>query len=109
MEDLVEQVWDGYTVRVYLLPGLQFVQAFMARIQSPSMGRRPAAMETSSSIKIVSDDTNGEVESSSSLTIAQRLASSTTVATEVLPDPYAKEVKHFIEIRFLNRDVLKMC
>lgn len=74
-------------------------------MKSPSMGRRPAVVETSPSTEIVSDDTNGEVESSSSLTTAQRLAASTAVATEVLPDPYAKEAKHFTEIRVLNRDV----
>lgn len=33
MEALVEQVRDGSTVRVYLLPGFQFVQVFMAGIQ----------------------------------------------------------------------------
>nr|CAL38976.1 TUDOR protein with multiple SNc domains [Picea abies] len=105
MEALVEQVRDGSTVRVYLLPTFQFVQVFMAGIQSPSMGRRPAVVETPAPTEIVSDETDGEVESSSSLTTAQRLAASTAVANEVLPDPYAKEAKHFTEIRVLNRDV----
>jgi staphylococcal nuclease domain-containing protein 1 len=69
------------------------------------MGRRPAVVETPAPTEIVSDETDGEVESSSSLTTAQRLAASTAVANEVLPDPYAKEAKHFTEIRVLNRDV----
>lgn len=34
MEGIVEQVRDGSTLRVYLLPGFQFVQVFMAGIQA---------------------------------------------------------------------------
>lgn len=33
MEAIVEQVRDGSTVRVYLLPDFQFVQVFVAGIQ----------------------------------------------------------------------------
>lgn len=33
MEAIVEQVRDGSTVRVYLLPEFQFVQVFVAGIQ----------------------------------------------------------------------------
>lgn len=33
MEGIVEQVRDGSTVRVYLLPEFQFVQVFVAGIQ----------------------------------------------------------------------------
>lgn len=33
MEGIVEQVRDGSTVRVYLLPEFQFVQVFIAGIQ----------------------------------------------------------------------------
>lgn len=33
MEGIVEQVRDGSTVRVYLLPDFQFVQVFIAGIQ----------------------------------------------------------------------------
>ncbi|RZC55789.1 hypothetical protein C5167_014639 [Papaver somniferum] len=44
MQGIVEQVrdgsTDGSTIRVYLLPEFQFVQTFVAGIQSPSMGRR---------------------------------------------------------------------
>ena len=41
------------------------------------------------------------------LTTAQRLAASNTAAanSEVPPDPYAREAKHFTEIRVLNKDV----
>lgn len=33
MQGIVEQVRDGSTVRVYLLPDFQFVQVFVAGIQ----------------------------------------------------------------------------
>lgn len=33
MEGIVEQVRDGSTLRVYLLPEFQFVQVFVAGIQ----------------------------------------------------------------------------
>ena len=37
-------------------------------------------------------------------TTAQRLAASSSV--EIPPDPYAREAKHFTEIRTLHRDVI---
>eukprot|EP00262_Sarcandra_glabra_P004367 TRINITY_DN1532_c0_g1_i1.p1 TRINITY_DN1532_c0_g1~~TRINITY_DN1532_c0_g1_i1.p1 ORF type:complete len:989 (-),score=241.67 TRINITY_DN1532_c0_g1_i1:125-3091(-) len=106
MEGIVEQVRDGSTVRVHLLPGFQFVQVFVAGIQSPSMGRR-AVVDTIVESEIISDDTNGEVstETRQPLTSAQRLAASTASSTEVSPDPFGREAKHFTEIRVLNRDV----
>ncbi|XVF11339.1 hypothetical protein REPUB_Repub08aG0018900 [Reevesia pubescens] len=76
MEGIVEQVRDGSTVRVYLLPDFQFVQVFVAGIQAPSMGRR-AAVETASS----------------------------AASAEVSTDPFGAEAKHFTEVRCLNRDV----
>lgn len=60
MQGIVEQVRDGSTVRVYLLPEFQFVQVFVAGIQAPSMGRR-AASEASVETDTVSDEQNGEV------------------------------------------------
>lgn len=72
--------------------------------QSPSMGRRSAAPEVPTPSDVVSEDTNGEVETSS-LTTAQRLAASTAAAAEVPPDPCAREAKQFTELRVLNRDV----
>ncbi|PWA48369.1 ribonuclease TUDOR 1 [Artemisia annua] len=37
MEAIVEQVRDGSSLRVYLLPEFQFVQVFVAGIQAPSI------------------------------------------------------------------------
>uniref|UniRef100_A0A2P2MH02 Ribonuclease n=2 Tax=Rhizophora mucronata TaxID=61149 RepID=A0A2P2MH02_RHIMU len=104
MEGIVEQVRDGSTVRVHLLPDFQFVQVFVAGIQAPSMGRR-AATETIGEVETTSDEPNGDAsEPRAPLTSAQRLAAS-TAAIEVSPDPYGAEAKHFTEIRVLNRDV----
>ncbi|XP_048333257.1 ribonuclease TUDOR 1 [Ziziphus jujuba] len=106
MEGIVEQVRDGSTVRVYLLPEFQFVQVFVAGIQAPSMGRR-ASSETTVEIEIPSDDQNGDVSSEprAPLTSAQRVAASTPSSVEVSADPFAAEAKYFTEIRVLNRDV----
>lgn len=79
MEGIVEQVRDGSTVRVYLLPEFQFVQVFVAGIQAPSMGRR-APPDTVAETDNSSNDHNGEVsaEPRATLTSAQRLAVSST-------------------------------
>ncbi|XP_077226647.1 ribonuclease TUDOR 1-like [Tasmannia lanceolata] len=106
MQGIVEQVRDGSTVRVYLLPDFQFVQVFVAGVQAQSMGRR-ATVETIVEPEITSEDANGEVstETRPALTSAQRLAASSASSTEVSPDPFGREAKHFTEIRVLNREV----
>ncbi|KAJ6339433.1 hypothetical protein OIU77_007407 [Salix suchowensis] len=104
MQCIVEQVRDGSTIRVYLLPDFQFVQVFVAGIQAPSMGRR-AAIETVSETETTSNGTNGDgSETRAALTSAQRLAAS-SAPPEVAPDPFGMEAKHFTELRTLNRDV----
>ncbi|KAI4336418.1 hypothetical protein L6164_014947 [Bauhinia variegata] len=104
MQGIVEQVRDGSTLRVYLLPEFQFVQVFLAGIQAPLMGRRV----TSASVvetELTADETNGDVpgEPQAPLTSAQRLAVSTSAETAA--DPFASEAKFFTEMRVLNRDV----
>ncbi|KAI3761468.1 hypothetical protein L1987_51885 [Smallanthus sonchifolius] len=105
MEAIVEQVRDGSSLRVYLLPEFQFVQVFVAGIQAPSMGRR-TTQEASIATEIPSDEPNGETngESRGPLTSAQRITSSPAF-NEVSPDAFGREAKHFTEIRVLNRDV----
>nr|GMC75257.1 staphylococcal nuclease domain-containing protein 1-like [Ipomoea batatas] len=106
LEAFVEQVRDGSTLRVYLLPGFQFVQVFIAGIQAPSMGRR-STTDTAIATEVTAHEANGDssAEPRAALTSAQRLAASTASITEVAPDPYGREAKHFTEIRVLNRDV----
>ncbi|KAH8486568.1 hypothetical protein H0E87_025540 [Populus deltoides] len=104
MECIVEQVRDGSTIRVYLLPDFQFVQVFVAGIQAPSMGKR-AAIETVGETVTTSNGTNGDTsETRAPLTSAQRLAAS-AAPPEVAPDPFGMEAKYFTELRTLNRDV----
>ncbi|CAJ1974726.1 unnamed protein product [Sphenostylis stenocarpa] len=105
MEAIVEQIRDGSTLRIYLLPQFQFVQVFVAGIQAPQMGRR-AAPESVVEPELTSDDTNEDVsgEPRGTLTSAQILAVSTSAA-ETAADPFAHEAKFFTEMRVLNRDV----
>ncbi|KAG2678373.1 hypothetical protein I3843_11G000400 [Carya illinoinensis] len=106
MQGIVEQVRDGSTVRVYLLPEFQFVQVFVAGIQAPSMGRR-AITESAGETEVNTEERNGDVlaESRAPLTSAQRLAVSAASSAEVAPDPFGVEAKYFTELRVLNRDV----
>ncbi|OMO52308.1 hypothetical protein COLO4_37280 [Corchorus olitorius] len=106
LQGIVEQVRDGSTVRVYLLPDFQFVQVFVAGIQSPSMGRRVAA-ETVNETNLTNDDSNGDAsaEPRAPLTSAQRLSASSAAAAATGADPFAAEAKYFTEVRCLNRDV----
>ncbi|KAG8070849.1 hypothetical protein GUJ93_ZPchr0006g46436 [Zizania palustris] len=105
LEAIVEQVRDGSTVRVYLLPSFQFVQIYVAGVQAPSMGRRPP-----NPVVVAESTTDGATnggdseETPAPLTTAQRLSAS-AVSTEVPPDRFGREAKHFTETRVLNRDV----
>eukprot|EP00249_Psilotum_nudum_P022287 c28457_g1_i1 orf=385-3351(+) len=112
---IVEQVRDGSTVRVYLLPDFQFVQVFVAGIQAPSMGRRAPIIDGQSDLISKANQNEAEPADGSllngsavgALTSAQKLAASTAAAAnlEVPPDPFAREAKHFTEVRCLHRDV----
>ncbi|KAF7052112.1 hypothetical protein CFC21_060257 [Triticum aestivum] len=107
LEAIVEQVRDGSTIRVYLLPSFQFVQIYVAGVQAPSMGRRPpnptvVAEPEGTTNGTTNGDDSGEAPAP--LTTAQRLAAS-TASTEVPPDRFGREAKHFTETRVLNRDV----
>ncbi|GJN21179.1 hypothetical protein PR202_gb08635 [Eleusine coracana subsp. coracana] len=105
LEAIVEQVRDGSTVRVYLLPSFQFVQIYVAGVQAPSMGRRSSIPNVVVTTESTADGANGEDSEGTpaQLTTAQRLAAS--AATEVPPDRFGREAKHFTETRVLNRDV----
>ncbi|KAL6495805.1 Translin-1 [Orobanche gracilis] len=106
LEAIVDQVRDGSTIRVYLLPEFQHVQVLVAGIQSPSPGRRIAS-EAVVATEIASSEQNGDstVETCAPQTSAQRLAASSASIFEVPADPYGKEAKHFTEIRVLHRDI----
>lgn len=72
------------------------------------MGRRAAA-DSVFEPETSSGEPNGEVSAKTHvpLTSAQRVAASSAPSTEIAPDPFGKEAKHFTEMRVLNRDVCK--
>ncbi|KAL3655116.1 Translin-1 [Castilleja foliolosa] len=106
LEAIVDQVRDGSTIRVYLLPEFQHVQVFVAGIQSASPGRRAAPEVIVTEVTSTEQNGDSAAETRAPLTSAQRLASSTSQSmVEVPADPYGKEAKHFTEIRVLHRDV----
>ncbi|KAK3284178.1 hypothetical protein CYMTET_8157, partial [Cymbomonas tetramitiformis] len=78
---VVEAVLNGSTVKMTLLPDFHTVTVVVAGIQSPSMGRRPAAPPPTA---------EGEV---------------TALPAAPVPDPFAREAKHFSECKVLNREV----
>ncbi|CAH8353909.1 unnamed protein product [Eruca vesicaria subsp. sativa] len=105
MEAIVEQVRDGSTIRVYLLPEFQFVQVFVAGLQAPSMGRRPTQETVVEPDVTSATNGDGSAEPRGPLTSAQRLAASAVSSVEASADPFAMEAKYFTELRVLNRDV----
>lgn len=70
------------------------------------MGRR-VAVDLKPEPDTAAEDTNGELSADARepLTSAQRLAASSGASTEVAPEAFGREAKHFTEIRVLNRDV----
>ncbi|CAN7023243.1 hypothetical protein IGI04_023737 [Brassica rapa subsp. trilocularis] len=105
MEAIVEQVRDGSTIRVYLLPEYQFVQVFVAGLQAPSMGRRSTQETVVETDAAAAPNGDASAEPRGPLTSAQRLAASAVSSVEVSSDPFAMEAKYFTELRVLNRDV----
>ncbi|KAJ4897482.1 TUDOR-SN protein 2 [Raphanus sativus] len=105
MEAIVEQVRDGSTIRVYLLPEFQFVQVFVAGLQAPSMGRRSTQETVVETDAASAPNGDASAEPRGPLTSAQRLAASAVSSVEVSSDPFAMEAKYFTELRVLNRDV----
>ncbi|XP_071722497.1 ribonuclease TUDOR 1-like [Rutidosis leptorrhynchoides] len=104
LQCIVEQVRDGSCIRVYLVPDFLFVQVIVAGIQCPSMGRKTTTSDTAAVPDAATDEPNGAVgtESKAGLTSAQRI---TNQVTEVPPEPFGPEAKHFTEIRTLHREV----
>ncbi|KAG8081814.1 hypothetical protein GUJ93_ZPchr0014g46995 [Zizania palustris] len=100
LEAIVEQVRDGSTIRVYLIPSFLFVQVYVAGVQAPSMGRRASIPTT-----VAQSDVSGSGESLARMTAAQRLVASADIYSEIPPDRFGREAKHFTETLVLNREV----
>eukprot|EP00271_Cylindrocystis_brebissonii_P011331 TRINITY_DN2863_c0_g1_i1.p1 TRINITY_DN2863_c0_g1~~TRINITY_DN2863_c0_g1_i1.p1 ORF type:complete len:1029 (-),score=217.63 TRINITY_DN2863_c0_g1_i1:718-3804(-) len=108
---IVEQVRDGSTVRVVLLPSFQYVQVYLAGIQCPSAGRRAAF-----GVESAPEGTNGSGAHGNGAAdplapvdgvpnMSQRLAASNASAGDLAAEPFGLEARHFTEVRCLHRDV----
>lgn len=99
-------MWRFSIIQSKFSSGLGLYIHVIFLLQSPSMGRR-AAPEIIAETDNSSSDLNGDAsaESRATLTSAQRLAVSATSSSEVAPETFGVEAKHFTEIRVLNRDV----
>ncbi|CAI5976211.1 unnamed protein product [Closterium sp. NIES-64] len=117
---IVEQVRDGSTVRVMLLPSFHYVQVYLAGVQCPSVGRRPfvdsaaatsAADTAANGVGAITLDEGSTEEAAAAAggapSAAQRLAASAAAAEQKDSgaEPFALEAKHFTEVRCLNREV----
>ncbi|XP_025825296.1 ribonuclease TUDOR 1-like [Panicum hallii] len=108
LEAIVEQVRDGSTIRVYLIPSFSFVQVYVAGVQAPSMGRRlPSAVapkEVANNID-VNGKASREAQAPPILGTLQKPVASAVTYSEIPPDRFGKEAKHFTETKVLNREV----
>ncbi|CAI5530516.1 unnamed protein product [Closterium sp. Naga37s-1] len=117
---IVEQVRDGSTVRVMLLPSFHYVQVYLAGVQCPSVGRRPfvdsaaatsAADAAANGVGAITLEEGSTEEAAAAAggapSAAQRLAASAAAAEQKDSgaEPFALEAKHFTEVRCLNREV----
>ncbi|OEL27644.1 hypothetical protein BAE44_0011335 [Dichanthelium oligosanthes] len=109
LEGIVEQVRDGSTIRVCLIPSFHFVQIYVAGVQAPSMGRRAFIPSIVAQTEVAKDvnvngEGSGEAQTPPKVT-AQKLVTSAVTCSEIPPDRYGKEAKHFTETRILSREV----
>ncbi|XP_006653357.1 ribonuclease TUDOR 1-like [Oryza brachyantha] len=101
LEAIVEQVRDGSTIRVHLIPSFHFVQVYISGIQAPSMGRR--ITNPNAQVEAVG---NGEANGEASATPTPMTAAQKLMALPAIPaDRFGEEAKHFTETRVLNREV----
>uniref|UniRef100_A0A0E0KQ46 Ribonuclease n=1 Tax=Oryza punctata TaxID=4537 RepID=A0A0E0KQ46_ORYPU len=105
LEAIVEHVRDGSTIRVHLIPSFLYVQVYVAGVQAPSMGRR-ATPAPNAQVEVGNRAANDEASATPApMTAAQKLLASADIYSEVPPDRFGQEAKHFTETRVLNREV----
>lgn len=86
LDAIVESVISGSMMRITLLPELQSMAVMLAGVQCPNMGKKGPVVQDSK--------TEQPIEKASGAD-----------ANEVQAEPFAKEARHFAEMRCLNRDV----
>ncbi|KAG2565965.1 hypothetical protein PVAP13_7NG154200 [Panicum virgatum] len=108
LQAIVEQVRDGSTIRVYLIPSFSFVQVYVAGVQAPSMGRRlPSVVAQKEVTNNVDADgkASRDAQEPPILGTLQKPVASAVTYSEIPPDRFGKEAKHFTETKVLNREV----
>uniref|UniRef100_A0A0D9W4H2 Ribonuclease n=1 Tax=Leersia perrieri TaxID=77586 RepID=A0A0D9W4H2_9ORYZ len=83
LEAIVEHARDGSTIR------------------APSMGRR--TIPNAKAEVVGNGEANGEASATPTPTAAQKLVASANIYSDIPPDKFGEEAKHFTEIRVLNR------
>ncbi|KAG7669099.1 hypothetical protein Ndes2526B_g00826 [Nannochloris sp. 'desiccata'] len=103
VDAIVEAAISGSTLRVTLLPDLTSATVMVAGVQCPGMGRRPAVAPAAGSDNASAAASKGGPAAGTAAAAVAAGASST--AGDGQPEPFAREARHFTEIRCLNRDV----
>nr|CAB3484404.1 unnamed protein product [Digitaria exilis] len=104
---IVEQVRDGSTLRVYLIPSFHFCQVYVAGVQAPSMGKHASIPNTVPQTKTITGEESNETQAPMMAVAAQKKQHvvSPVAYSEIPPDRFGKEAKHFAETRVLSREV----
>jgi staphylococcal nuclease domain-containing protein 1 len=105
VQAIVEAVNSGSTLRVTLLPELQSATVMVAGVQCPSMGRRPPPAAAPAPATADGEEANGTGGVAPGSAAALVAAGTPATAPEAQPEPFAREARHFTELRTLNREV----
>lgn len=110
---VIENVRDGAAMRALLVPTMQVVNFGLAGVQCPRVNAQaPAAAGAATQqqeITTTTTTTNADGSTTTTTTTTTVTATATTTAEAAPavagPAPFAREAKHFTEMRLLNRDV----
>jgi staphylococcal nuclease domain-containing protein 1 len=108
VDAIVEAAISGSTLRVTLLPGLESATVMVAGVQCPGMGRRPAAPANgggASDTATAAASKSGPAAGTAAAAVAAGAGAAASTAGDGQPEPFAREARHFTELRCLNRDV----
>jgi staphylococcal nuclease domain-containing protein 1 len=94
VQAIVEGVNSGSSLRVTLLPDLTTINVMVAGVQCPSMGRRAPPPATPAPAPAPA----------AAAAAAPTAAAAAAALPEAQPEPFAREARHFAELRCLNRE-----
>uniref|UniRef100_A0A0D9VDR8 TNase-like domain-containing protein n=1 Tax=Leersia perrieri TaxID=77586 RepID=A0A0D9VDR8_9ORYZ len=93
LEAIVEHVRDESAICVHLTPNFLFVQVYVAGLQAPSIGRR--AIPNAKAEVVGNGEASGEASATPALTAAQKLVALADIYSDIPPDKFGEEAKHF--------------